>query len=96
MKEFYILTCVEQGKIIAFYSCRIKYMGIPITKLSFMVNGISLHGDFIIVRRKRKRAIHALLKYLSSQKERWDVIILDKFRDNPNRKFLLKPWTHTA
>jgi len=91
-KELYILICLEQNKPVAifpFYSCKAKYRGISIKKLSFMVDAISPHGDFIIASEKRERAIHALLKYLASQKNRWDVIILEKFRDNPNRKFLL-------
>ena len=91
-KELHILICLEQNKPVAifpFYFCRAKYRGVPIKKLSFMVDTISPHGDFIIASGKREVAIHALLNYLASQKKRWDVVILDRFRDNPNRKFLL-------
>ena len=75
-KELHILICLEQNKPVAIFP-------------SFMVDTISPHGDFIIASGKREVAIHALLNYLASQKKRWDVVILDRFRDNPNRKFLL-------
>ena len=91
-KKLHVLVCLEENKPVAFfpfYWSKTKYRGVPIKKLSFMVDGISPHADFIIASEKRDRAVHALLGYLASKKERWDVIILDKFRDNPNREFLL-------
>lgn len=92
-KRLHILSCLEDNKLVAispFYWCRAKYRGIPIKKLSLMVDGISPHADFIITDEKREKAIHAFLSYLASHKELWDVIILDKLRDNRNRNLLLK------
>lgn len=75
--------------IFPFYWCKKRYRGFPVKKISFMVDGITPHADFIIAKGLREKAIHLLLKYLSSQKLKWDVVVLDKFRDNCNRKCLI-------
>jgi len=95
-KRLYILICLKDNKLIAvfpFYWCRTKYRKIPIRRLSFMVDGISPHADFIIADENREDAIHALLRYLVTNKEFWDVTILDKFQDNATRNLLFKMLT---
>ncbi len=92
-KRLSILACFEKSELIAifpFYWSKGTYRGIPIRKLTFMVDSISPHMDFIIRKDKREQAILTLLVYLKRIQKYWDVIILDRFRDTSNRKMFLQ------
>lgn len=76
--------------VFPFYWSVSKYRWLPVRRLSLLVDGISPHGDFIIKRGMREKAIELLLDYLAGQQELWDIVVLDKFRENGNRQCLLR------
>ena len=76
--------------VFPFYWSISRYRGLPVRKLSLLVDGISPHGDFVIEGDRREKAIDLLLSYLSGHQELWNIVVLDKFRDSDNRKCLLQ------
>lgn len=79
-----ILCARDNGRLVGIAPLHIRrttFRGLPIRKLSFMINACSAEVDFILAR-PAGRTLEAMLNYLAERQGWWDFMELARLRDD--------------
>lgn len=90
--DLFILVVQSDQEVIAiapFILSREKFWGLPIKKIRFLNNVHTPSQEFILTERQAD-AVAAILDFLQSNHQLWDVFELKEIRENSNTLFLLE------
>lgn len=79
-----ILVAHSDGQVVGIaplYLRKSRFRGLPVRRLSFMVNGMSPDADIIAAALQRE-VLDAMLRFLASRQDLWSVVSLERLRED--------------